>query len=40
MLEDLNGKGLLIHHWDTDGICSAKLLLEHLSGKDIVNKTP
>jgi single-stranded DNA-specific DHH superfamily exonuclease len=40
MLEDLSGKGILIHHWDTDGICSAKLLLERLSGKDIVNKTP
>ena len=40
MLEELNGKGLLIHHWDTDGICSAKLLLEHLSNKAIINKTP
>jgi len=40
MLEELNEKGLLIHHWDTDGICSAKLLLECLSDKDIVNKTP
>ena len=40
MFEDLNGKGLLIHHWDTDGICSAKLLLERLSDKDIDNKTP
>jgi hypothetical protein len=39
MFEDLNGSGLLIHHWDTDGICSAKLLLEKLP-KDIVNKTP
>ena len=40
MLKELNGKGLLIHHWDTDGICSARLLLEHLNDKDIVNKTP
>jgi len=40
MLAELQGKGLLIHHWDTDGICSARLLLEHLSGKNIVNKTP
>ncbi len=40
MLKELNGKGLLIHHWDTDGICSARLLLEYLSDKDIVNKTP
>jgi single-stranded DNA-specific DHH superfamily exonuclease len=40
MFEELNGSGLLIHHWDTDGICSARLLLEHLSDKEIVNKTP
>ena len=40
MLKELKGRGLLIHHWDTDGICSARLLLEHLSGKDIVNRTP
>jgi len=40
MFEELSGKGLLIHHWDTDGICSAKLLLERLSDKDIDNKTP
>jgi hypothetical protein len=39
MFEDLKGSGLLIHHWDTDGICSARLLLETLP-KDIVNKTP
>jgi single-stranded DNA-specific DHH superfamily exonuclease len=40
MFEELKGKGLLIHHWDTDGICSAKLLLEKLKDKDIDNKTP
>ena len=40
MLKELNGKGLLIHHWDTDGICSARLLLERLSDKNIVNKIP
>jgi len=40
MFEKLKGKGLLIHHWDTDGICSARLLLEQLSDKDITNKTP
>ena len=40
MFEELNGKGLLIHHWDTDGICSARLILKHLEGKDITNKTP
>ena len=40
MLADLQGKGLLIHHWDTDGICSAKLLLSKLSNEEVVNKTP
>ena len=40
MLDNLKGKGLLIHHWDTDGICSARILLKHLSDKDITNKTP
>lgn len=40
MLKELQGKGLLIHHWDTDGICSARLILEYLSDKNIVNKTP
>jgi len=40
MLKQLEGKGILIHHWDTDGICSAKLLLEHLSDKNITNRTP
>ncbi len=40
MLEKLKGKGLLIHHWDTDGICSAKLILEKLKEKHIRNVTP
>lgn len=40
MLENLSGRGLIIHHWDTDGICSACLLMKHLSNKNIVNKTP
>ena len=40
MLEELHGKGLLIHHWDADGICSARLLLEYLNDKDVTNKTP
>lgn len=40
MLEELTGKGLIIHHWDTDGICSAHLILEHLTDKKIENKTP
>jgi len=39
MFEDLQGSGLLIHHWDTDGICSARLLLEKLP-KTTVNRTP
>jgi single-stranded DNA-specific DHH superfamily exonuclease len=39
MFEDLKGSGLLIHHWDTDGICSARLLLEKLP-KETVNRTP
>lgn len=40
MFEELQGFGVLIHHWDTDGICSVRLLLERLSDKKIVNKTP
>ena len=39
-LNRLTGKGLLIHHWDTDGICSARLLLEKLKRKTITNVTP
>jgi single-stranded DNA-specific DHH superfamily exonuclease len=39
-LNNVKGKGLLIHHWDTDGICSAKLLIETLKEKIVVNKTP
>lgn len=40
MLNQLHGKGLLLHHWDTDGICSATLLLDHLKEKNMTNKTP
>lgn len=40
ILDTLSGNGLLIHHWDTDGICSARLLLAHLSNKSLDNKTP
>jgi len=40
MLEELQGKGLLIHHWDADGISSACLLLERLSDKNVDNRTP
>ena len=39
-LDQLQGKGLLIHHWDTDGICSAKLVLDKLGEKITTNKTP
>ena len=39
-LSKLSGKGLLIHHWDTDGICSAKLILEKLGDRIISNRTP
>lgn len=39
MFEELQGSGLLIHHWDTDGICSARLLLERLP-KNVRNTTP
>ena len=40
MFDDLKGNGLILHHWDTDGICSAALLLDYLKDKKIVNKTP
>ena len=40
MFEELSGKGLLIHHWDADGISSAKLMLEKLKGRNITNVTP
>lgn len=39
-LNQLKGKGLLIHHWDADGICSAKLVLDYVGEKIKVNKTP
>jgi single-stranded DNA-specific DHH superfamily exonuclease len=40
MLQELLGRGIIIHHWDTDGICSTRLILKHLKDKDITNKTP
>jgi hypothetical protein len=40
MFEALNGSGVLIHHWDTDGVCSARLLLEKLADRKIINTTP
>jgi len=39
-IDELNGKGILIHHWDTDGICSAKLIIEKLGDKITTNITP
>jgi single-stranded DNA-specific DHH superfamily exonuclease len=36
----LEGKGLIIHHWDTDGVCSAAMLLDHLKKYDLDNFTP
>jgi hypothetical protein len=39
-LSELKGKGLLIHHWDTDGICSARLILSALPNNEITNRTP
>jgi len=36
---ELSGSGLIVHHWDTDGICSARLLLERLTG-EVDNFTP
>jgi hypothetical protein len=35
----LNSRGLLIHHWDTDGVCSAALLLRYRY-RGYVNWTP
>jgi len=40
MFDSLTGKGLLIHHWDTDGVCSAALIMERLKDKEIENWTP
>ncbi len=39
-LQKMKGKGFLIHHWDTDGICSARLILEKLSDQIAANQTP
>jgi len=40
MLNDLHGEGLIIHHWDTDGLCSAALLLGYLKPRSPVNMCP
>lgn len=39
MLDNTFGKGLLIHHWDTDGICSAAILMD-LIQQPLDNITP
>jgi single-stranded DNA-specific DHH superfamily exonuclease len=40
MFNSLDGRGLLMHHWDTDGICSAAMLLKRLNRNSIVTWTP
>ena len=39
MLPSIEKNGLIIHHWDTDGICSAAIIFEYL-GKDIDSRIP
>ena len=39
-LDQLEGKGLIIHHWDADGISSTVLLLRKLDKNNIANTTP
>lgn len=40
MLEIEDGRVLLIHHWDTDGLCSGALLLDYFGRDDIDTWTP
>jgi hypothetical protein len=40
MLGDLKGDGLIIHHWDADGLCSAALLLDYLKPTSLANMCP
>ncbi len=40
MLGDLQGDGLIIHHWDADGLCSAALLLDYLKPRSPANISP
>ncbi len=37
---DSYSRGLIVHHWDTDGICSAGMLLSELQEKEIHNMSP
>ncbi len=39
-LDELKGKGLILHHWDTDGVTSTTLLLEKLDRESIGNTIP
>lgn len=39
-MKNLRGDGLIIHHWDADGVCSAALLLKYLEGRQVENRTP
>jgi hypothetical protein len=34
------GRTIIIHHWDADGICSARLLMDKLEGFEVANRTP
>ncbi|HID26023.1 MAG TPA: DHH family phosphoesterase [Thermoplasmata archaeon] len=34
------GKKIVIHHWDTDGVCSASILLRHLNKDNVTTMTP
>jgi len=40
MLGDLQGDGLIIHHWDADGLCSAAILLGYLKPRRLANMCP
>ena len=40
MLEELQGKVVLVHHWDTDGLCSAAMLMNRFKDAEITNWTP
>lgn len=39
-MQGLDGSILLIHHWDTDGLCSASLILDALRREDVETWTP
>ena len=37
---EFDGSILLIHHWDTDGICSASLIMEKIRENKVKTWTP